>query len=115
MRNSPDNELLTRLRRALRALPVLLAFLFCTLGADLSATHAEAPRAPAFQEIWAYFMRGDEKELTGKEPITALCYFGASLNTAGRIPEDIARPVIRWTASRSRGCTSWSPSSPTSP
>lgn len=49
---------------------------------------------PVFQEIWAYLMRGEEKELTGSEPITDIGYFGASLTKEGRISETIARPDI---------------------
>jgi spore germination protein len=55
-----------------------------------------APKA-AFSEIWAYLMRGEEKALTGEEPITDLCYFGVGLNREGRITETVARPVVNAT------------------
>jgi spore germination protein len=39
-------------------------------------------------------MQGEEKELTGAEPITRLCYFAAGLATDGRIADTIARPAV---------------------
>jgi spore germination protein len=53
----------------------------------------ETPR-PSFTSIWAYLMRGEEKELTGLEPITDVCYFAASLNKEGRITEVVPRPAV---------------------
>jgi hypothetical protein len=94
MRSTFGKELPRHWHRGFRVLPLLAAFFLCTLGADVSAPPANPPHSPAFKEIWAYLMRGDEKQLTGKEPITSLCYFGASLNTEGRIPGAVARPVI---------------------
>jgi spore germination protein len=55
---------------------------------------ADAPERPAFREIWAYLMRGEEKELTGSEPITDLCYFSAGLARTGRIMEEVSRPAL---------------------
>ena len=49
---------------------------------------------PIFKEIWAYLMQGEEKELTGIEPITDLCYFGVGLTKDGRLAGAIARPSI---------------------
>jgi len=83
-----------RWHRGFRVLAVLLGLFLCTPGAGAVPPSGDQPRRPGFREIWAYLMRGDEKELTGKEPITALCYFGASLNTEGRIPGAIARPTL---------------------
>jgi spore germination protein len=54
---------------------------------------AQAAR-PAFSEIWAYLMQGEEKEITSVEPITHLCYFAASLTKEGRITSTIARPEV---------------------
>ena len=55
------------------------------------ATQAETP---SFTSVWAYLMRGEEKELTGVEPITDLCYFGASLTKEGRITDVVPRPAV---------------------
>ena len=52
------------------------------------------PPRPAFKEIWAYLLQGDEKSLTGTEPFTHIFYFGASLSTVGRLTGVIARPAI---------------------
>jgi spore germination protein len=47
---------------------------------------------PAFREIWAYVLRGEEAELTGSEPISDICYFGVNLSREGRIAETVRRP-----------------------
>ncbi len=47
-----------------------------------------------FQEVWVYFLKGEEKFLKGGEPITDLVYFSAAVNEVGRIdkvPERIIR------------------------
>ncbi len=82
------------------AMRVVAVFLACLLGA-LAAGVSEAKEIisgdqarPAFKEVWAYLMQGEEKELTGAEPITRLCYFAASLARDGRITETIARPSV---------------------
>jgi spore germination protein len=55
----------------------------------------EEQPAPAFREIWAYLMRGEEKELLGSEPLTDVCWFSAGLTRMGRITEKIARPTLK--------------------
>jgi spore germination protein YaaH len=47
-------------------------------------------------EIWAYLMKGEEKEFSGKEPITDLCYFSAELDFEGRLkgPEKLPDSVV---------------------
>jgi len=47
-----------------------------------------------FKEVWAYLMKGEEKYLTGSEPITDLCYFSARLNDIGRLDTVIRPPNI---------------------
>jgi spore germination protein len=79
--------------RAAALLPVLA---LCTLTAwapEQSPIVGGSAR-PVFKEIWAYLLRGEEKELTGAEPITDLCYFGASLTKDGRITDTVARPAV---------------------
>jgi len=77
---------------------VMVTGAFALLGAAVAAAHElvpePAPPRAAFQEIWAYLMQGEEKELSGTEPITDLCYFGASLGRDGRIADVITRPSI---------------------
>ncbi len=75
---------------------VLAACLSCAfgLGPGLARGYAEQPAKPLFKEIWAYLMRGEEKELSGDEPITDVFLFGAGVNNEGRITEKIARPDI---------------------
>jgi len=76
---------------------LLSACTLCTLSACISVVKdsitAQSAR-PVFKEIWAYLMRGEENELTGAEPITHICYFGASLTKEGRITEVVARPTV---------------------
>jgi spore germination protein len=80
-----------------RLVVLVSAMALCVLGRaasePLNPLAAAAPR-PAFKEIWAYLMRGDEGGLTGTEPITDLCYFSVSLTKEGRITEAVARPVV---------------------
>jgi spore germination protein YaaH len=79
-------------------LAVLLpALALCTLTAWVPPKEdliADESARPVFKEIWAYLLRGQEEELTGSEPITDLCYFGASLTRDGRITEAVARPAV---------------------
>ncbi len=79
----------------MRVAALLPALLLGALAAwaDSNPLSAE-PARPVFKEIWAYLLRGEEKELTGSEPITDLCYFGASLDRNGRITDTVARPAI---------------------
>lgn len=73
------------------AVVFLSACILCPLNAvDITQQSA----GPAFKEIWAYLLRGEELEITGEEPITHICYFGASLTTEGRITDVIARPAV---------------------
>jgi len=82
------------------AMRVVAVFLACVLGALASGVSeareilSDDQAKPVFKEIWAYLMQGEEKELTGAEPITRLCYFAASLARDGRITDTIARPAV---------------------
>ncbi len=77
-------------RRSILAACTLFLLEAC-VSAPVSTAAAEPPR---FKEIWAYLMRGEEKELTGAEPITHLCYFGLNLAKNGRITDTVQRPDI---------------------
>jgi spore germination protein YaaH len=48
-----------------------------------------------FGEIWAYLMQGEEKDFSGNEPITDLCYFSAVINYKGELvgPKEIPGSV----------------------
>ncbi len=76
------------------------AFSLCYLMAVLCCAsvpandRTNATPTPAFNEIWGYLMKGEEKELTGIEPFTHICYFSASPNTRGRITGTIPRPAV---------------------
>ena len=80
----------------MRVAALLPALLLCTLAAwtDTLTPISAEPAKPVFREVWAYLLRGEEKELTGSEPITDICYFGATLARNGRITDMVARPAI---------------------
>jgi spore germination protein len=82
--------------RGMRMAAVLAALACCALAAwpDEQDRTTDASARPAFREIWAYLLRGEDDQLTGEEPITDLCFFGASLTRNGRITGAIARPVV---------------------
>jgi spore germination protein len=86
----------TGFRRPFQAAALLLLLSCSVLPAradQQEPTAGETPR-PAFAQIWAYLMRGEEDRLTGTEPITDICYVGASLARNGRINDSIPRPVL---------------------
>ena len=89
-------QLLRRHSCGMRVAALLPALALCTLTAWVSEQIPVAAESttPVFKEIWAYLLRGEEKELTGAEPITDLCYFGASLTKDGRITDTVARPAV---------------------
>jgi spore germination protein len=81
-----------------RTLVIVVAACAWFLGTAAAAAGLEitaaAPARPVFQEIWAYLMQGEQKELSGTEPITDLCYFAAGLTREGRVTDVISRPTI---------------------
>ncbi len=81
----------------MRVAALLPALSLCALAvwAETLAPISAEPAKPIFREVWAYLLRGEEKELTGSEPITDLCYFGASLTRNGRITDTVVRPAIK--------------------
>ena len=92
----PCRQMLRRCFCGMRAAALLPVLALCTLTAwapEQSPIADESAR-PVFKEIWAYLLQGEEKELTGAEPITDLCYFGVSLTREGRITDTVARPVV---------------------
>jgi spore germination protein len=90
--------MLERHSRGRRLAALLPALALSTLSAWIPIEGniiSEEPERPVFKEIWAYLLAGEEQELTGSEPITDLCYFGASLSRDGRITDEVTRPVVR--------------------
>jgi spore germination protein len=74
-------------------LPVLVLVALAVAAEPQNPPQNESPR-PAFQEIWAYLVPGQEKQLTRQEPITDLCWFSAALNKNGRLYGAVARPAV---------------------
>jgi spore germination protein len=48
----------------------------------------------AFTETWGYLMKGEEKYITGVEPMTDIGYFSARVNDTGRLGTAIRRPSL---------------------
>lgn len=59
------------------------------IGGCASVSSRESVQRPdervteSFNEVWAYLMKGEEREYGGDEPITDLCYFSAELDYKG--------------------------------
>ena len=47
-----------------------------------------------FQEVWGYLMQGEERFLTGQEPLTDLCLFSARVNDIGRLDNPVPIPRL---------------------
>jgi GH18 family chitinase len=86
----------TRTHPGPRTTVVLALLAACALGARAAGQDAATPATPrpAFAEIWAYLVRGEESRLAGTEPITDICYVGAYLSRNGRIAGTIPRPPV---------------------
>lgn len=69
-------------RFLIAVMTVLFLFPFFPAAGDDGAEDASRLNFP---EIWAYLMRGEEKNLSGEEPITDLCWFSAELNYKGEL------------------------------
>jgi spore germination protein len=55
-----------------------------------------------FHEVWGYLMKGEEKEVTGREPFTDLLYFGVTVNESGKIIGSAVRPDIHFKGANPR-------------
>ncbi len=56
----------------------------------------------AFTETWGYLMKGEERYLTGSEPLTDIGYFSARVNDIGRLETSISRPSLPGRLKRAR-------------
>lgn len=55
---------------------------------------AEYPRRYEFREVWGYLMKGEEHELTGREPFTDILYFGVSVDSEGKLFGSTTPPTL---------------------
>lgn len=106
-------------RRGTSALPLLALILILALAGPAPAPAAAVKKGPAakkaaparpapvvepvvLREVWAYLMRGEEKELTGTEPFTDVAYFGCRLDRKGTLvgpaapPSQAVKGAYRW-------------------
>ncbi len=66
----------------------------CLLLVAGLGSHGFGAETHGFKEIWAYLMKGEERYITGNEPITDLCYFSAQVNDIGRLDATIRPPQV---------------------
>ena len=64
---------------------ILTAIIALLLAAPLSAAEPEGAGKLGFSEVWAYLLAGEERYLDASYPITDLGYFGAGINTYGKL------------------------------
>ncbi len=58
----------------------------CFLALSLACASSQAaPDRLAFSEVWAYLLDGEESSLSSSYPITDVCYFGAGINSHGKL------------------------------
>ena len=73
------------MKHAYRLIPSFLAAILFAAGCASAPEISQPAQKAAFPEIWAYLMHGEEKELSGDEPITDLCHFSAEINYKGEL------------------------------
>jgi len=72
---------------------IILSLLSCAT-ADKAGPPAHHAGKLSFFEVWGYLMKGEEREISGREPFTHIFYFSASPDSRGRIRNDVSRPDI---------------------
>ncbi len=82
---------------SLNAIYAMIA-VFLFLGCSAMAPHKSANTYQHFffREIWGYLMKGEEKEIRGREPLTDILYFGVTINAEGRIVGASKRPDLNY-------------------
>lgn len=73
------------MKHAYILITALLPIILLSAGCASAEKQSSPAQKAAFSEIWAYLMRGEEKELSGTEPITDLCHFSAEINYRGEL------------------------------
>lgn len=66
---------------------IAMFLLLCTSWAFGAGTYT-------FKEVWGYLMQGEERLMTGKEPLTDLCLFSARINDMGRLDGPVNIPPL---------------------
>ncbi len=101
---------MTGLRRA-GVIISLFATLVCSTQNERTAAPASEKRIAAneesaehgiagtslplvFNEVWGYLLKGEERELSGAEPLTDLCYFGTPIGPKGLLGAVPAPPAL---------------------
>ena len=82
------------LKAAMRTIVPLIALMFMLECAWLPRDDRQHQRSYDFRELWGYLMKGEEKEITGREPFTDILYFGAGVNKEGRLSGNGVRPAL---------------------
>ncbi|OHD69679.1 MAG: hypothetical protein A2W19_16670 [Spirochaetes bacterium RBG_16_49_21] len=79
--------------------PLILLYAALLISLSLHCSWEAAQRRGGahrffFNEVWGYLMKGEEKAITGREPLTDLLYFGVTVNMSGRIVGSCTRPAL---------------------
>ena len=84
---------------------IILPLIFITFVLEcawLPRDRLQNQRRYDFQEIWGYLMKGEEKEVTGREPFTDILYFGAGVSRDGRLSGSGAPPALPYNGMKPR-------------
>ncbi len=66
-----------------------------TTGAESIDRRESGDRLPLiFDEVWGYLMKGEERELSGAEPLTDICYFSIPVSSKGLLSIPPAPPSL---------------------
>jgi spore germination protein len=80
----------------------LIALIFILQCSWHPRDERQSHRRYEFHEVWGYLMKGEEKEITGREPFTDILYFGVSVNKEGKLFGNGAPPVLPFIGPRPR-------------
>jgi spore germination protein len=82
------------LKAPMRTIAPLIVLMFVIECAWLPRDNWQNSRRYDFREIWGYLMKGEEQEVTGREPFTDILYFGAGVNKEGKLTGTIEPPAL---------------------
>ena len=102
-----DEGSITKNERAMKYIALQLASIVIIAGvlpgcSRYAGKFDDPPRRFAFREVWGYLMKGEEKEITGREPFTDVLYFGVRVNRSGRISGSGCPPRLSFSGDRPR-------------
>jgi spore germination protein len=81
---------------------VLLGQAFLVVVCTGASAWEDSEEGLVFRQVWGYVFKGEERSLTGFEPITDVGWFSAVVNDIGRLDPSPARPQLAETAGLQR-------------